>query len=378
MTRPALALALLLVLFPHRAVAEVALGDFVPEHPLVPVDPRTVSSERGEGGELVPGLARVYRFRGDDDRSEAWMPQGLTGLRVGDSQGERRLMLVSWYSKRDSARVSLVEVGPGRPRAYSHALLLDPDARGGWRPNGTHAGGLAALGDRLYVTETGHGVRVYDLARLREEGDLPALGAASDLLATHGCRYALLRLPDPEGRIGLADRLREAGVDKPRFSFSSLWRGPDGDRLLTGAYAGGYDRDYWVDRAVHLWKPEPGGSMTLEGHWKNGADGFRILGRPEGDGLPDLMQGASLVGHEGVRYLLASRSGSPASLRMYRLAADPDRWTEVGRRPWPYGTEGLHVSISGNLWGLTEHPGHRYLFHGRIGPLVTGMLAGNR
>ncbi len=33
---------------------------------------------------------------------------------------------------------------------------------------------------------------------------------------------------------------------------------------------------------------------------------------------------------------------------------------------WPYGTEDVHISSSGNIWGCTEHPSSRYVFRGKV------------
>jgi hypothetical protein len=110
----------------------------------------------------VPGEAAgdglTWEDRDADD--PRWWPQGVA------STGDR--LLVSWYAKRrwgltPGARLSVVDPVAAR---YAHVLLVSPRrplgrlSMGGVR---VHAGGIAVLGDLVYVADTRAGVRVFRL-----------------------------------------------------------------------------------------------------------------------------------------------------------------------------------------------------------------------
>jgi hypothetical protein len=302
----------------------------------------------------VPGDAAGDGFTwetGDrDDRT--WWPQGVAALRGGD------VLLTSWYAKRrwfvrtHGSRVSVVDRSdPGHPR-YRHVLLVTPRR---W-PRLTlgavpvHAGGIAVLGDLLYVADTWAGVRVFalsDLAAVPErplDRLLPWRGAGTRTLGrrltggftAYGYGHVLpqrLRLRVPR-RSGLKWSFLSVGEVEGRLS------------LVVGEYG------------------RKGSTPRLARYPLDPATGLPVLG-PDGRCLP-------LEVH------------SPAPLRMQGVAVHGSRWwvsassgegrpgdLHVGapgafrrhRGVLPPGPEDLDWARPGEqLWGLSEWPGHRYVF----------------
>jgi hypothetical protein len=180
----------------------------------------------------VPGEAAGDGLTWDDHDAQdrSWWPQGVAAA------GER--LLVSWYAKRRwgvfslGSRLSVVDPAACR---YTHVLLVSP-RRLGWLSMGAvrvHAGGIAVLGDLVYVADTRAGVRVFrlgDVARVprrRLDALLPWRGAGTRTLgrrptggftaygydhvlpqllrlrAAPGLRWSFLSVGQVEGRLSL-------------------------------------------------------------------------------------------------------------------------------------------------------------------------------
>jgi hypothetical protein len=125
----------------------------------------------------VPGEAagEGFTWEPDDRDDRTWWPQGVAVLRDG------AVVLTSWYAKRrwwvltQGSRISVVDRGDPAHLRYRHVLLVTPRR---WpRPSArrvpVHAGGIAVLGDLLYVADTLAGVRVFALSDLAA-ADAPA------------------------------------------------------------------------------------------------------------------------------------------------------------------------------------------------------------
>ncbi len=282
----------------------------------------------------VPGRAAGDGFtwepRDADDRW--WWPQGVAATRSG------RVLVVSWYAKRQrgrtqGSRISVVDrTDPDHPR-YRHVLLVTARRRPlvsvGAVP--VHAGGIAVLGDLLYVADTLAGVRVFrlsDVLRTRPgrtargyEHVLPqALALRVPLLSgTARLRYSFLSVGQVEGRLSLvAGEYRRAGAGSPRLVRYLL-------DPATGLPAFGAD----------------GRCPPVEVH----------------EGQPPRMQGAAV--HGSTWYVTASAGadragdlhvGAPGAFRRHRGVL-------------PAGPEDLDWSRPGQeLWCATEHPGRRWVF----------------
>lgn len=283
----------------------------------------------------LAGLSPVgFRWNVGDDDVDYWYPQGITGR---DS-----LLLVSWYHRTDErptrgARVSLVDASDLATPRYRHLLLVDlEDTARAFGPaeydggGALHAGGIAWVGDLLYVADTSRGLRVYDLARIAEVDDADAatrIGLSSGRADAHGYRYV----------VPLIGRWVNAGGCNARFS-SVASADVDGRPALTVA-------EYRADDAngrVIAWLLD-GDQLLVEGD-RAWAVSAALAGQTR-------VQGTTRVGDA---WYLSSSSQDGSNGRLYRATAAGT--TSV---PWVYGAEDLHRDSRDRLWTPAEHPGRR-------------------
>jgi len=204
-----------------------------------------------------------------------------------------------------------------------------------------HAGGIAVLGDLLYVADTNVGVRVFrldDLARVpRRRRD------------AHGYDYVLPQL------LRLRFPLR-AGADRLKASFLSVGEVAGQLSLVVGEYG----RKGTTPRLVRYLLDPSTGLPVL------GADGC-CAPLEVHERQPHRMQGVAV--HGSTWFVTASAGegnpgdlyvGSPGSLRRHRGVL-------------PTGPEDLDWSRPGEeLWCVTEWPGHRWVFPIDAGPWLPG------
>jgi hypothetical protein len=261
-------------------------------------------------------VSRAYRWRWRDVWSQRWWPQGIA---LGEHEGTP-VALVSWFAQdgrgpKQGARISVVDLGDIRRPRYRHVLLVAPQPTGGsvaLAPVEVHAGGLAWVGDSLFVAATFGGLREFRLADIVR---LPGRGL-------FGHRYVLPQAaaatqPD-EGR-------------RMRYSFVAATR----EHVTAGEY-----RKDDRGRLGRLVQHDRG--FSLEGAF---APGIRE------------MQGAAL--HEHVWHVTASRGDRE----------NGDLWVgsegALTRMPGalPPGPEDLAVwPERGELWSVTEFPWKRWLY----------------
>jgi hypothetical protein len=211
--------------------------------------------DRTGSGCDVPGEAAGRGFTWDEqDRSDPrWYPQGVASLRSGP------LLLVSWYAVRRlgwtrGSRLTVVDRSdPERPR-YRHVLLVEPRRLRTFGRVPVHAGGIAVLGDLLYVADTRAGVRVFRLQDVLHlpprplDALLPWAGAGTRTLGrrltgghtAYGFPYVLpqllrLRLsPEPGGRPLRYSFVFVGPVDGPALPGGRRVR-PQGQQPAVGA-----------------------------------------------------------------------------------------------------------------------------------------------
>lgn len=129
----------------------------------------------------VPGLSGGFRFDSGDNSDCANYPQGITTSRdavgtanSGNYDGQQ-LVLVSWYTKdgcdgdQSRSRITLTDWDATYPDKYRKILLVEPTgtaAAPDFKDIPVHAGGVSWYGDYLYVADTGHGMRVFDMRKI--------------------------------------------------------------------------------------------------------------------------------------------------------------------------------------------------------------------
>ena len=305
----------------------------------------------------VPGEAAGDGFTWDarDRDDPSWWPQGVAAVRGG------QVLLVSWYGRRSrgrtqGSRISVVDRSdPANPR-YGHVLLVSTRRPLGLLSFGTvpvHAGGIAVLGDLLYVADTWAGVRVFRLGdvvrvpRRRVDAALPWSGAGTRTLGrrptggftSYGYAHVL-----PQA-LRLRTRLRP-GARPLRWSFLSVGQVGGEQSLVVGEYGrkGSAPRlaRYLLDPATGLPAAGPDGTCPpCELHERQ----------------PPRMQGVAV--HDQTWFLSASAGqdrpgdlhvGAPGAFVRHRGVLPP-------------GPEDLDWSFPGEqLWCATEWPGRRWVF----------------
>ena len=321
------------------------LDELVAAHRRIGVEGLLRSRGRRARPGRVPATAAVEGFRWGplDEGSRRWWPQGIEVLDERDD-----VLVVSWFAQQrrgltQGARITVVDRrDPRRPR-YHHVLLVEPvrvDARPGrravgMRPVEIHAGGLAVVGDRLYVAATYDGLRTFTLG---------------DILRTRG-----------RGPFGYEHVLPQSGHERlvggegdgrMRFSFVSVERDSSGgaDRLVVGEF-GPEGAGRRLGRV-----PVRSASRDLASH-DFPAQPVELADLHE-PGIPR-MQGAAVI--DGTWFVSSSHGVRPGDL-----------WVGSGgsTRTWvrhlavlPPGPEDLTASHDRRrLWSLCEYPGKRWVF----------------
>ena len=294
------------------------------------------------------GVTLGFTWDAEDQAVTTWIPQGLTGSADSTTSGllnGRRIVLVSWYYTPPSGstyekgvRLAMVDVTNPQTPTYRLLLLVEPTgtpAAPSFAPVVLHAGGLAWVGDFLYVVETGRGFRVFDMSRMLQAAtDVDTIGCT-----TTACHAGLYKYVVPQiGAYG------STSACKPLFSYASLDKTTSPPSLLSGEYCGGTAcASNPLAGRVFRW-PLDGITGRLASGTSWPSEAF-LIGEPQ-------VQGAA--SRNGVFYLSSSAPAAGGGA-LYRVTA--------GKRvvsPWLDAPEDLMVDeTNGLLWGQAEAAGAR-------------------
>ena len=305
-----------------------------------------------------PGLQRAYAWQAGDESVAYWIPQGVTGSFDATPDGRvggRKLVLVSWYYSREADPGSTVEKGV----RIAIADVTDPRtslplrvarralphvARPSFRPVPVHAGGLAWIGDRLYVPITGSGFRVFDLSQiLRVEGLEDRIGydAATDRYHAHSYAYVI-----PE-----IERYTSTGACSPRFSFVALDRSSTPPSLISGEYDAAS-----IAGRLYRWPLAADGTLARTDRGRVIADGAWFESESH-------VQGA--LARDGTFWLTSSRPAGTGG-ELVRTALDTPS-TTLG---WSDTPEDLAFDPQAQtVWSASEGLDARYLFEVALGAI---------
>lgn len=126
-------------------------------------------------GVVTSPMSERWLWNSGDESTTKWIPQGMTSS--GDALGagtyeDKDVWLVSWYQKEggSNVRVSFVDRATHK---YRHVMLVEPSTADNFKSVPIHAGGIAWYGNTLYVVDTNHGLRVFDMDNIWkvESGD---------------------------------------------------------------------------------------------------------------------------------------------------------------------------------------------------------------
>jgi hypothetical protein len=129
----------------------------------------------------LAGYAGGFKFDSTDNGDCTNYPQGISSSRdaVGTADSGNydghQLILVSWYTTngcdgaQTRSRITLVDWDATYPNKYRKVLLVEPTgsaASPNFKDIPMHAGGVSWYGDYLYVADTGHGMRVFNMKKI--------------------------------------------------------------------------------------------------------------------------------------------------------------------------------------------------------------------
>lgn len=293
-----------------------------------------------------PGVALAFGWNAEDAASATWIPQGITGSADASATGlveGRRVVVVSWYHDTKGVRLSFVDVTNPAAPTYRHVLLVEPVGSveaPDFAPVLVHAGGLAWVGDKLYVADTTRGLRVFDTRRvLQVATDVDAIGCAGGT-----CRGGLYKYVLPQLGAYAADR-----TCAPRFSFVSLDRSTSPPSLVTGEYCNNTTCSGPLAGRVFRWPLVDGTSPAPGKSWPS--EVFRM-------GQRQVQGGAS----RGGLYFLSSSAPAGGGGALYRVMGG-----KSGTSSWIDTPEDLMVDErNGLLWSLSEAPSERAVMAVRL------------
>ncbi|MFT3697464.1 MAG: hypothetical protein QM831_30255 [Kofleriaceae bacterium] len=292
----------------------------------------------------APGVQAVYTWQSGDEDVTYWTPQGVTGSFDGEATGlvaGHKLVIVSWYytmandtgsTVDKGVRIAIADVTNPDAVTYRFALLVTPTLTGstyGFAAVKVHAGGLAWVGDRLYVPVTTGGFRVFDLSRILK------LNALDDSLGLDGngtydaysYAYAVPEL----------ERYNADQTCAPRFSWVSL------DRTTNSLVSGEYDATSIHGRLMR-WPLDASGAIA--GSTPSNA---YFMGE-------SYIQGG--LAHGSDFYLSSSKPAGGAGMLDHVIVGGPTMY--LG---WSNSPEDLSYDPQDDsLWSLSEGTSARYLF----------------
>jgi len=307
----------------------------------------------------VPGgpasVTHAFRWEDSEYNSATWVPQGISGSPDASPNAlveGRRLVLVSWYFDEAAApsaapkgvRLAMVDVTNPAAPVYRFLLLVEPKAGPTFAPVTIHAGGIAWVGDYLYVADTSHGVRVFDMRRiLRVDTSEDVIGCDATVCKAGLYKYALPQV----------GAYRRAGTctPAPRFSFVALDKSASPPLLVTGEYCATTACDGPLDGRLFRY-PLDGATGLLAGGDRTFASDAFFSGETQ-------IQGG--VSKADAFYLSSSQPAAGAGA-LYRV-------TGAGRTShgWVDSPEDVMIDpTTDEIWSLSEASGARYVFSAKL------------
>ncbi len=290
------------------------------------------------------GFQRGFAWDSDDQGKAWWIPQGISGSFDANATGTiagRKVVAVTWYydlakhpgsAGEKGIRLSLADV-TGPTVTYRHLLLVSPKMAAGradFDPIDIHAGGVAWIGDRLWVADTGRGLRMFDLSRIFE------VATTKDTIGWDGSAYqgGLYRYVVPQAALWV-----DGSKCNPVFSFVGF------DRTSSSLVTGEYSATAITGRAFQ-WPVDPvTGALAATAY----ASGAWVMAQRQ-------VQGA--LTRDGAFYL--SSSAPPAGGGVLYAAREAKKTLSY---EWVDAPEDLMFDGKANqLWSLSEGIGARYVF----------------
>jgi hypothetical protein len=316
----------------------------------------------------IPADRRVTGFKWNpgDEQTTEWRPQGIGIF----TWAGRKFLVVTWfgigpndipgvYNQHKGVRISLADITSMSNITYRHVLLVQNVANmsnsslyrptnsytqlGAFAPVTIHAGGITYYAGKLYVADTGLGMRVFDLTKfVSVDGDETGTRIGQE---TNGDLKAF----------GYGYVLPQAGYYKitgaSPFSCIELGQGATAaDKYLwTGQYI--TDDETPVPRVF-------GFSINTSGQLSTTTQPKIITPIDNDNTHVHNIQG---VYRTGIKTFMASTGNSAYEGSTARLVRYNDGAAAGVRYRWPHGAEDLCFDpATGYLWNLTEYETQKY------------------
>lgn len=291
-----------------------------------------------------------FCWDGPDTQTSKWRPQGLTHGSSG--------WLASWYTTKGKHQSRITLVNNSHTK-YRHIALVDPGRQphANFKPVNTHAGGIAQVGHYLYVADSGHGLRVFDLNHIWK-----ADGGKRDDEYTlkngkiHAAGYAYV-LPQIGSYTAVREPNKYESCDKDKNPyFSSISYDENHKRLVSGEFCnkpkGG---DKGKNGRLSLWQLGKDGQLGKRGETVHPKRWFITT--------LDSMQGVAVHGDTA----LATYSKGPDERGRWvpmKLAGKGNgNALHAGRSYKTAGAGPEDVTyVDNRYWTLTEYPKQRWVF----------------
>lgn len=297
------------------------------------------------------GVQYAFKWQDDDDASIAWTPQGITGSADAAATGkigQRSAVLVSFYDhpvagsgeENRGVRIAFVDTTVATAPKYRFALLVMPkgtkDAPS-FDPIKIHAGGIVWYGDYLYVADTTHGFRVFDMRRiLRVAVDPGVFGCTAGTCRAGTYKYVLPQV----GKYEIASPC------KAIFSWVSLDRKSHPPSLVSGEYCSTQACSGPLAGRVYRW-PLDEATGLLRSKTTYPTEAF-VMSHKQ-------VQGGAFV--DGTLYLSSSAPPNDGG-DLYRVKKGKSATSSWGNNP-----EDLMIDANnGWMWSLTEKADSRSVF----------------
>jgi hypothetical protein len=296
------------------------------------------------------GVKQAFTWATGDVNVDYWIPQGLSGSADAVASGlvdGKSVIVVAWYydlakdpgsTQKKGVRVAFVDVtNPSKPM-YRFALLVEPtgtvDAPN-FGPVNIHAGGIVWFGNSLYVADTSHGFRVFDLNHIWSVPPDDGLGCDFSRCVAENYAYVIPQ----SGKYEAGDTCDLL------FSYVSLDRSVSPPTLISGEYCSDTAcKGPLTGRAIRWPLDEKTGKLAAGTSYPAEAYVFQ----------QKQVQGAAA--HAGTFYLSSSApaGGDGALYRVIKGKSKTSGWLD--------SPEDLLVDQPNKLlWSLSEADGARFV-----------------
>lgn len=313
----------------------------------------------------IPTANRVKGFKWNpgDEQTRDWRPQGIAGF----TWGNRKYILTTWYgvgpdpndsftdvhNQHKGVRIAIADVTDMSNITYRHILLVqnkanmsnsllfdtfpqstNPYTQGDLYAAVTiHAGGVAFYNNKIYVADTGRGVRVFDLNNfIAVSSDSSSQIGKMSNGTLQAFNYGYI-LPET-GWYSLTGAAPYSCVELGEGT--RLWFGQyltSGSPKVTG---------YALDTGGQI---STGTPSTVNPIDNTGTPVFRVQG----------------VYRKGTQTFMTTTGNSTYEGSTARLVRYNDGTSLGSRYRWPHGSEDLYYeSSTGYLWCLTEYETNVY------------------